>query len=139
MSYDADVLPRGWNQGVSDFGGFERPVPEARYALIDFFRTDYDWRSPLDRHGQPGTDYLRNRIARLVFDLKTGEAMIDKRVVAQRPGQLASRVDDAMAVGGEGFEDFIGRLGPHEWLRVLVPLVDPLADVGFQLDDAAVR
>jgi hypothetical protein len=29
MSYDADVSPRGWNSGVSDFGGFERPVPEA--------------------------------------------------------------------------------------------------------------
>ncbi len=25
MSYNADVSPRGWNSGVSDFGGFERP------------------------------------------------------------------------------------------------------------------
>jgi len=30
VRYDADVSPRGWNQGVSDFGGFERPVPKAR-------------------------------------------------------------------------------------------------------------
>jgi hypothetical protein len=78
MSYDADVSPRGWNQGVSDFGGFERPVPEARYAWLDFFRPDYDWMGHLDRRGQPGSDYLRNRIARLIFDLKTGEAVIDK-------------------------------------------------------------
>jgi hypothetical protein len=52
---------------------------------------------------------------------------------------LMSRVDDALAVSGEGFEDLVRGLGPLEWLRVLVPLVDPLADVGFQLGDAAVR
>jgi len=64
--------------GVSDFGGFERPVPAARYAWVDFFRPDYDWMGHFDRHGQPDSDYLRNRIARLIFDLKTGEAVIDK-------------------------------------------------------------
>jgi len=47
-------------------------------------------------------------------------------------------VDDALAVGGEGFEDLVGGLGPRERFRVLVPLVDPLADVGFELGDAAV-
>jgi hypothetical protein len=77
MSYEADVSPGGWNQGVSDFGGFERPVPEARRAWLDFFRP-YDWKGHFDRHGQPDSDYLRNRIARLTFDLKTGEAQIDK-------------------------------------------------------------
>jgi hypothetical protein len=51
MNYDADVSPPGWNQGVSDFGGFERPVPEARHAWIDFFRPDYDWMGHFDRHG----------------------------------------------------------------------------------------
>jgi hypothetical protein len=56
MSYDADVSPRGWNQGVSDFGGFERPVPEARRAWLDFFRPDYDWKGHFDRHGQPDSD-----------------------------------------------------------------------------------
>jgi hypothetical protein len=78
MSYDADVSPRGWNGWVSDFGGFERPVPEARYAWVDFFRCGYDWMGHFDRSGQPDGDYLRNRIARLIFDLKTGEAAIDK-------------------------------------------------------------
>jgi hypothetical protein len=78
MSYDADVSPRGWNHWTSDFGGFERPVREARYVWFDFFRPDYDWILHFDRHGQPDSDYLRNRIARLIFDLKTGEAVIDK-------------------------------------------------------------
>jgi hypothetical protein len=31
-----------------------------------------------DRSGQPDSDYLRNRIARLTFDLKTGEAQVEK-------------------------------------------------------------
>lgn len=53
-------------------------MPAARYAWVDFFRPDYDWMGHFDRHGQPDSDYLRNRIARLIFDLKTGEAVIDK-------------------------------------------------------------
>ncbi len=64
MSYDADVSPRGWNSGVSDFGGFERPVQRARYAYIDFFRPAFDWMSHFDRHGQPDGDYPCNRLAR---------------------------------------------------------------------------
>lgn len=36
------------------------------------------WNQAFDRHGQPDGDYLRNRIARLTFDLKTGEAQIEK-------------------------------------------------------------
>jgi hypothetical protein len=32
----------------------------------------------LDCHGQPDSDYRRNRIARLSFELKTGEAQIEK-------------------------------------------------------------
>jgi hypothetical protein len=52
---------------------YERPPPQARYAWFDFFRPDYVW------IGQPDSDdYLRNRIARLTFDLKTGEAQIEK-------------------------------------------------------------
>jgi hypothetical protein len=77
MTYDADVAPRGWNAGVSDFGGFERPVPGARYVWFDFFRPDFDWMCHFDRKGRPDSDYLLNRIARLIFDLKTGEAVID--------------------------------------------------------------
>lgn len=51
---------------------YERPLPEARHAWFDFFPPDYGW------IGQPDSDYLRNRIARLTFDLKTGEAQIEK-------------------------------------------------------------
>ncbi len=78
MSHDADVAPRGWNQACGDAEWYERPVPEARYALFDFFPPYYQWNRHFDRHGQPDSDYLRNRIARLIFDLKTGEAVIDK-------------------------------------------------------------
>jgi hypothetical protein len=78
MNYGADVSPPGWNQGWSEAEVYERPVPEARHAWFDFFRPDYDWLGHLDRRGQPGSDYLRNRIARLTFDLKTGEAQIEK-------------------------------------------------------------
>ena len=56
MSYDADVSPRGWNQGVSDFGGFERPVPEARYAWLDFFRPDYGWPSCRSRRARESSN-----------------------------------------------------------------------------------
>jgi hypothetical protein len=42
---------------------------------------------------------------------------------------------DALAVGGEGLQDVVSGLGPGEWPGVLVPLVDRLADVGFELGD----
>ncbi len=77
MCYGADVEPRGWNQGYSDAEWYERPVPGARYAYFDFFRPGYEWMRHFDRHGQPDSDYLRNRIARLTFDLRTGQARID--------------------------------------------------------------
>jgi hypothetical protein len=78
MNYGADVSPRGWNSWRSDCDGFERPVPKARHVWFDFFRTDYDWIVPFYRDGQPDSDYLRNRIARLTLDLKTGEAQIER-------------------------------------------------------------
>ena len=78
MNYDADVSPSGWNQAVADWDVFERPVPAARYVWFDFFRPDYDRMGHHDRHGQPDSDYLRNRIARLTFDLKTREAQIEE-------------------------------------------------------------
>jgi hypothetical protein len=78
MNYGADVSPPGWNQACSEAEVYERPVPEARRAWFDFFRPDYDWLGHLDRRGQPHSDYLRNRIARFTFDLKTGEARIEK-------------------------------------------------------------
>jgi hypothetical protein len=76
MRYGADVSPPFWNQTVSDWDVFERPVPEARYAWIDFFHPDFDWMAHFDGRGQPDGDYLRNRIARLTFDLKSGQAQI---------------------------------------------------------------
>jgi hypothetical protein len=78
VNYGADVSPRGWNSWRSDCDGFERPVPKARHVWFDFFRTDYDWIVPFCRDGQPDSDYLRNRIARLTLDLKTGEAQIER-------------------------------------------------------------
>lgn len=78
IRYDADVSPRGWNQWRADFDVFERPVPKARQAWFDFFRPYYEWYVHLDRHGQPDDDYLRNRVARLTLDLKTGAAQIER-------------------------------------------------------------
>jgi hypothetical protein len=78
MNYGADVSPPGWNQACSEAEVYERPVPEARRAWFDFFRPDYEWMGHFDRSGQPDSDYLRNRIARLTFDLKTGEAQVEK-------------------------------------------------------------
>ena len=51
---------------------------------------------------------------------------------------LVSRVVNSLTVGGEGFEDLVGGLGPHERLGVLVPFAGPLADAGFEFGDAAV-
>ena len=76
ISYDADVSPPDWNRGWSEADVYERPPREARHAWFDFFPPDFEW----DEHegpGGPDSDYLRNRIARLTFDLKTGEARIE--------------------------------------------------------------
>jgi len=59
-------------------------------------------------------------------------------LTAGRSGQLVSRLVNSAAVGGEGFEDLVSGLGPHERLGVLVPLGDPLADVVLELGNAAV-
>ena len=37
-----------------------------------------------------------------------------------------------MAISGKGAEDFLGGLGPQEWPGVLVPGLDPGADVGLE-------
>jgi hypothetical protein len=50
----------------------------ARYAWFDFFRTDYEWYGQWDSSGQLNSDYQRNRIARLTFDLRTGQAQIER-------------------------------------------------------------
>jgi hypothetical protein len=77
MFYDADVSPPDWNWAGC---GYEvecaRPPREARKAWFDFFAPDYVWETHLDHRGPDG-DYLRNRIARLTVDLRTGEAQIE--------------------------------------------------------------
>ena len=76
--YDADISPPDWNYvGAGDDVQYARPPLEARHAWFDFFRPDYEWMEHLDERG-PDSDYLRNRITRLIFDLKTGEARIEK-------------------------------------------------------------
>jgi hypothetical protein len=45
---------------------------------------------------------------------------------------------NSLAVLGDGPQDFVGGLRPGEGPGVLVPLVDPLADVGLRFGDAAV-
>jgi hypothetical protein len=78
MHYGADVSPRGWSQAWSDAEVYERPVPAATYAWFDFFPPDFDWLGHIVRRGEFDSDYLRNRIARLTFNLKTGQSQIDK-------------------------------------------------------------
>jgi len=48
-------------------------------------------------------------------------------------------MSELSGVGGEVVQDLVGGLGPDERLRVLVPLGDPLVDVGFEFGDAVVR
>jgi hypothetical protein len=77
MFYDADISPPNWNYvGADGDVQYERPPLEARHAWFDFFRPDFEWDEHLNR-GQPDGAYLRNRIARLIFDLKTGAAQIE--------------------------------------------------------------
>jgi len=46
---------------------------------------------------------------------------------------------DSLAVAADGVEDLVGGLGPDVGAGVLVPGLDPLADVGVQRADGAVR
>ena len=39
---------------------------------------------------------------------------------------------------GEGVEDLVGGLGPGEWLWVVVPVLDPGADVVFEVGNGGV-
>jgi len=80
MSYDADIPTSQDYVGAGDNVQYARPSLKARYAWFDFFRSDYEWIVHVDwgGSGQPDSDYLRNRIARLTFDLKTGEAQVEK-------------------------------------------------------------
>jgi hypothetical protein len=78
MSYGADIPVSQDCIGAGDGLQYERPPLKARCTWFDFFRSDYDWMVHVDwgGSGQPDSDYLRNRIARLTFDLRTGEAQL---------------------------------------------------------------
>jgi hypothetical protein len=78
MSYGADIPTSQDCIGGGDAVQYARPPLKARQAWFDFFRPDYDWLVHFWPSGQPDSDYLRNRIARLTFDLRTGEARIEK-------------------------------------------------------------
>jgi hypothetical protein len=76
MSYTADIPVSQDYIGAGNDVQYARPPLKARYAWFDFFRPDYEWIDHFYPSGQPDSDYLRNRIARLTFDLRTGEAQI---------------------------------------------------------------
>ena len=78
MRYGADIPVSQDYIGAGNDVQYARPPRKARYAWFDFFRTDYEWYGQWDSNGQPDSDYQRNRIARLTFDLKTGEAQIER-------------------------------------------------------------
>ena len=80
MSYGSDIPVSQDYIGAGDGVQYARPPLKARYAWFDFFRTDYEWIVHVDwgGSGQPDSDYLRNRIARLTFDLRTGGARIER-------------------------------------------------------------
>ena len=52
---------------------------------------------------------------------------------------LVSRLVDSLAVAGDRFEDLLGGFGPDVGAWVLVPVLDPGADVGVEGADAGVR
>jgi hypothetical protein len=79
MWYDADISPPNFDYaGAGRSLKYARPPLAARHAWFDFFHPDYVYEEHFDRQGQPDSDYLRNRIARLTVDLKTGDAQIEK-------------------------------------------------------------
>jgi aryl-alcohol dehydrogenase-like predicted oxidoreductase len=53
-------------------------------------------------------------------------------VGARTPAQLVCRARNSLKICVESFEDLIGGLGPEEGSRVLIPCLDPIADVFLQ-------
>src|SRR5690348_9378601 len=66
---------------------------------------------------------------------RTCRSSCSRRLAA---GALAPGAGDPLAVAGECLQDFVSAFRPRERLRVLVPLVDPLAGVALEFGDAAV-
>jgi hypothetical protein len=78
LCYTADIPVSQDYIGAGYDLQYARPPRKARYAWFDFFRTDYEWMEHFYDHGQPDDDYLRNRVSRLTFDLRTGQASLEK-------------------------------------------------------------
>jgi hypothetical protein len=78
VCYGADIPVSRDYVGAGNDMQYTRPPRAARCAWFDFFRTDYEWYGQWDSSGQPNSDYQRNRIARLTFDLRTGQAQIER-------------------------------------------------------------
>jgi hypothetical protein len=72
MEYGADVSPPGWNNACTEAEEYERPVPQATCAWFDFYRCDYEPIVHTDSENR------QNRISRLTFDLKTGQAQVQQ-------------------------------------------------------------
>ncbi len=79
VSYDADVPPHRYDYIASwDDVQYARPPREARYLWFDIFPPDFDWVKHFDfSNRQPDDVYRRNRIARLTFYLRRGNAFIE--------------------------------------------------------------
>ena len=78
MCYGADIPVSQDYVGAGNDVQYARPPRKARYAWFDFFRTNYEWMTDWDRSDQTDSDYRCNRISRLTFDLKTGQAQIER-------------------------------------------------------------
>ena len=78
MCYGADIPVSQDCIGAGNDVQYTRPPRKARYAWFDFFRPDYEWMIPYYDNGPSDSDYLRNRISRLTFDLKTGQVQLGK-------------------------------------------------------------
>ena len=81
------------------------------------------------------------------LDVRTHTSILTTlRCFAPIPGPTCSHLMvinmlsvNSSAIDGEGIEDPIGGFRPHERFRVLVPGVDPFADVGFECGDTGPR
>src|SRR4051812_30755187 len=66
-------------------------------------------------------------------------AQAHRKGVPPGRNQLVSCLVDSLAVAGDRFEDLFGGFGPDVGAWVLVPVLDPGADVNVESADAGVR
>lgn len=89
-----------------------------------------------------GVDRKTSKMAGSPENVAAGTVMTGERMVYRvhfTAEDLVSCARDSSAEAGEGVEDLLSGLGPGERLRVLVPVLDPGADVRFDGLDALVR